>query len=126
MTLLVLAVTGAAEGTILANSFGTPVWVSATLMFALIVVLNLARGCHQGALVLVLLLIVVFVAYFVVIVTTTALQLCGRPVRREARLAGQRANYALYNVAAVPVGVRRRKPSGHRACIGGVLALFSR
>ena len=127
MTLLVLAVTGAAAGTILANSFGTPVWVGATLMFALIVVLNF-YGREVVIRVLsfwVLLLIVVFVAYFVVIVHHygAAAERPDLPHVNPCWLVSG-LNYALYNVAAVPVMLyaARAIETPRQACISGLLA----
>jgi uncharacterized membrane protein YkvI len=127
MTLLVLAVTGAAAGTILADSFGTPVWLGVALMFALIVVLNFF-GREIVIRVLsfwVLLLIVVFVAYFVTIAHhygTAAVQPDFSDVKPGWALSGFK--YSLYNVAAVPIMLyaARHIETSAQALVSGMLA----
>lgn len=127
MMMLVLSITGAAAGTILANSFGIPSWVGVVLMFGLIVLLNYF-GREVVIRVLsfwVLLLIGVIVTYFVVISRhygAAAVRPDLGDVEPGWFLSG--CKYAVYNVAAVPMMLyaTRHIETATQAAISGLLA----
>lgn len=128
MLMLVLAVTGVAAGNILADTFAIPLWVGVALMFALIVVLNFF-GREIVIKVLSfwsLLLVIVFVVYFVL-----ASRHYGSVGFEDLSLNDLKPGwlvsglqYALYNVAAVPMMLyaTRSIQTRAQAVISGALA----
>jgi len=134
MVLLVLAVTGAASGSILADAFGIPVWYGVALMFTLIVVLN-----FYGREVVIrtvafwsFLIVILFVSYFVLASQRFGVvplsQFGMADVRPGWLLSG--LQYALYNVAAVPVmlyatrNIERRSQAVISGCLAAVFAMI--
>jgi uncharacterized membrane protein YkvI len=106
MTLLVLAITGAAAGTILRDTFGIPVWIGVALTFGLIVLLNYyGREVVIKVLSLwVLLLVAVFVTYFVTVARHYGLSAM-RPDFADVRPGWfvSACQYVLYNSSGVPI-----------------------
>jgi uncharacterized membrane protein YkvI len=132
MLLLVLAVTGAAAGTILSDTFGVPVWTGVVVMFALIVTLNFyGRDVVIRAIALCsVLLVLVFVAYFVVTSRRYGMVDLSQLSLQDARpgwfLSG--LQYSLYNVAAVPMmlyAVRAIETRAQAVISGALAALFA-
>jgi uncharacterized membrane protein YkvI len=133
MLLLVLAVTGAAAGKILADTFQVPIWVGLALMFTFIVILNFyGREAVIRVLSLwCLLLVLLFVVYFVLatrrygtIGLTTLSMGDVRPGWFSSAI-----QYVLYNVTAVPMmlyatrDIKTRPQAVISGCIAAVLAM---
>lgn len=132
MVILVLAVTGSAAGNILADAFGIPVWCGVVLMFVLIVVLNFyGREVVIRAVSLwTVLLVTVFVIYFSVVVQRFEMLSLSELIAADRRpgwmLGG--VQYALYNVAVVPVmlyATRSIKTQTQSLLSGSLAAVFA-
>lgn len=128
MLMLVLAVTGVAAGNILADTFAIPIWVGVVLMFTFIVVLNF-YGREIVIRVLSfwsLLLVVVFVWYFVLASRHYGSLSFGQLTLGDLKpgwlVSG--LQYALYNLAAVPMMLyaTRSIQTRAQALISGTLA----
>ena len=126
-TLLVLAITGAAAGTILRDTFGIPTWIGVALTFGLIVLLNYyGREIVIKVLSLwVVLLAAVFVTYFVVVVRhygMAVMRLDFSDVRPGWFVSA--CQYVLYNSSGVPIILyaARHIETRRQAAISGLLA----
>lgn len=132
MVLLVLAVTGSAAGHILADAFAIPVWCGVVLMFVLIVVLNFyGRDVVIRAVAFwSILLVAVFLIYFVLVVQRfgiLSLAELATADRSPGWFVGG-VQYAMYNVAVVPVmlyATRSIKTQSQSLISGSLAAVFA-
>lgn len=126
--ILILSVTGAAAGQILSYTFGTPVWLGVVGVLASVVVLNyFGRDVVTRVLsIWTVLRFIAFIAFFVFAFLSASRQESSPDVWRAAAPGWWTAGlqYALYNVAAVPMILyaARKLETRREAAISGVLA----
>lgn len=132
--LLVLAVSGSAAGEILLDQFGLPKSAGIALMFASVVLLNyFGRKSLENSMVFCILALTLILAIISVSIIAQSFDSIARTFATETTQPGWLASglqYALYNVAAVPVilycarDIGTRKEAVAAGCIAGLAGVF--
>ena len=107
MFLIVLAIIGAATGSVLSDTFGLPVWVGSMVMLVIVMLLNFygRELVTKVLLIWSVFLYAVFIIYFIIIFARYSSGIIEQLQLAEVRSgwAVSALQYSLYNLAAVPI-----------------------